>query len=58
MGKDKGKKKKTFCKFVSKEYLEGHFEEYLEMVRGPRYICCKCGRATNSEDNVCRPQKI
>jgi hypothetical protein len=49
---------KKLCKLVKEDYVEEHFKAYSELVSKPKYICKKCGRASNDEANLCKPKKI
>ncbi len=49
---------KKLCKLVKEEYLEDHMDDYLEIIKKPKYVCKKCGRVADSEDRLCKPKKI
>ena len=55
MAKVSGKK---LCKITGKKYLRDHLEEYLELVRDPKYVCLKCGRLSKRKKNLCEPRKL
>lgn len=50
--------KKTLCKLVKDDYVKDNFKEYAELVEGAKFICKKCGRAAQKEENLCDPKKI
>ncbi|ADH84903.1 hypothetical protein [Desulfurivibrio alkaliphilus] len=59
---DSGKKKdkeqaaaKGLCKLVKGGLLADSPEQYRELVNNPRFVCRKCGRVANREENLCRP---
>jgi len=37
---------------------EDKFEEIKQLVKDPHYICLNCGRAANSDDNLCSPVDV
>lgn len=49
---------KKLCKLVKEDYLEDHLDDYIELVKKPKFICKKCGRVTADEDRVCKPKKL
>ena len=42
------------CVLVSQE----KFEEVKELVKDPGYICFNCGRAADSDKNLCNPMPL
>ena len=50
----KGEHKGHLCVLVSKE----KFEEIRELVRNPRFMCFNCGRAADSDKNLCNPMPL
>ena len=42
------------CVLVSKSKLE----EVKELVSEPKFICFNCGRAANSDANLCNPMPL
>jgi hypothetical protein len=46
------------CYLVNMGYLDNSFEDYKELVKNPKFICKHCGRGADSEENLCKPQKI
>lgn len=50
--------KKSLCKLVKADALENHWEEYLHLVEDAKFICRKCGRVSNSEKNLCKPELL
>jgi len=51
------KKNKSICS-LSKSDIEKDFKEICEIVKDPKYICLKCGRAANQKSNLCKPEKM
>jgi len=45
---------KKLCKIVKKKVTG----EYVDLVNNPKFICTKCGRASNQKDSVCKAKKI
>ena len=56
MGDKKKLKKTSLCDL--KKLLEDDAETFFELVRDPKFICKKCGRAAKSEDNLCKPTDL
>lgn len=50
--------KKKLCKLVGDDILRKHWDEYVELVKKPRYICARCGRAAHRKSHLCKPEKI
>lgn len=46
------------CYLQNLGYVESNLDDYKELVRNPRYICKKCGRAAASEKNLCSADKL
>lgn len=64
-GKKKDKKKaadvnkeKTLCKYVKKEFLKTNLSEYKSFIENPQWVCKKCGRVSNNEKLLCKPELI
>jgi len=64
-GKKKGKKKatastkeKTLCKCVKNDYLKTKLTDYKGFVENPKWVCKKCGRVSNNEKLLCKPELI
>jgi hypothetical protein len=55
MAKDKCKK---LCKLAGKKPLGGDLEEYIALVRKPKYLCTKCGRVSRLKRCLCEPRKL
>ncbi len=47
---------KHLCKIIVGDMEE--VEKIKRLVYDPKYICGKCGRAANKEENLCEPQKL
>ena len=50
----KGDHQGHLCVLASEEKLE----EIKELVKNPKFICFNCGRAVDSESNVCNPMPL
>jgi len=50
--------KNTLCKLVKDSYHEKKTEKYLDLIKGAKYYCKKCGRAVKKDKNVCKPVAI
>ena len=48
---------RTLCKW-KKARIEDDFEAYKELVRKPKFICRKCGRAAADKKSLCKPAKL
>jgi hypothetical protein len=46
------------CYLVNMGYLESNFNDYAELIKDPKFICKRCGRGSDSKDNICQPKKI
>ncbi|MFC2156294.1 hypothetical protein ACFLT9_00525 [Acidobacteriota bacterium] len=51
-------KKKTLCKLSKKKNLDENWEEYVKLVKSPRYVCQNCGRAAKRKKYLCDPIRI
>ncbi len=49
--------RKTLC-----SWKRGKYEEKLDklsaLVRNPRYVCVRCGRAAADKDQLCKPARL
>lgn len=50
--------KKSLCKLVEEGYLHNQTRDYKKLVKKPKYICQRCGRAACKKRNLCHPEKI
>ena len=50
--------KKSLCELVEEGYLSDQTQDYKKLVKKPKYICKRCGRAARKKRNLCRPEKI
>jgi hypothetical protein len=50
--------KKSLCKLVEEGYLHDQTQDYKKLVKKPKYICQRCGRAACKKRNSCHPEKI
>ncbi|MEO1495534.1 MAG: hypothetical protein AAFV43_00115 [Planctomycetota bacterium] len=57
VGKSDNKTDEKLCDW-SKKDLRERFEQLRELVRLPRYVCTKCGRAASQKDAVCKPKPL
>jgi hypothetical protein len=39
-------------------FVKNNTEEYKKYVRNPEFVCKNCGRAANSADYLCEPEKL
>ena len=46
------------CYLVNMGYIESNFNDYKELVKDAQFICKRCGRSANSDENLCQPKKI
>ena len=46
------------CYLVNMGYVESNLKDYKARVKGAKFVCTKCGRSANSNENLCRPVKI
>lgn len=49
---------KKMCKLVKDDYLEDNLKEYIKLVKDPKFVCKKCGRAAKKEEMLCSPKKM
>jgi hypothetical protein len=49
--------RKPLCKW-KKADIEAQFDELVALVRKPKYICSKCGRAAKSKKSLCKPESL
>lgn len=52
-----GDKTKRLCKWKKSEY-ERELDGLKEIVREPRYVCVKCGRAARAKKRLCKPVPV
>ena len=50
--------KKSLCELVEEGYLSDQTQDYKKLVKKPKYICKRCGRAAHKKRNLRRPEKI
>jgi hypothetical protein len=48
---------KRLCDWTKKELRE-RFGELRDLVRSPRFVCTKCGRAARVEQSLCKPKGL
>lgn len=53
----KSLKKIAFCKW-GKKNIACEQDLLKTLVRSPRYVCTKCGRAARNKPNLCKPDKL
>jgi hypothetical protein len=46
------------CYLVNMGYIESNLKDYKELVKDAKFVCKKCGRSADSDDNLCKPNKI
>ncbi|WP_176720463.1 hypothetical protein [Desulfuribacillus stibiiarsenatis] len=49
---------KVLCKLCKDDCLKKCFDDYVELIKEPKYVCKKCGRTAHKEKNLCKPVKI
>ncbi len=48
---------KRMCK-LDKKMLDKQFDEVLEAVRKPEFICRKCAHVANRKEKLCKPKAL
>lgn len=51
-----GEKDQHLCKL--KDELKEDFNRYVRLIKDPRFVCLKCGRAANEEKRLCKPVSL
>lgn len=46
------------CMAANIGFVEHNLEEYKKYVRGPKFVCKKCGRAAAKAENLCQPVEL
>jgi hypothetical protein len=46
------------CYLVNMGYIESNLNDYKELVKDAKFVCKKCGRSADSNENLCQPHKI
>jgi hypothetical protein len=46
------------CYLVNMGYIESSFNDYKKLVKDAKFVCKKCGRSADSDENLCQPHKI
>jgi hypothetical protein len=46
------------CYLVNMGYVENSLEDYKALVKDALFVCKRCGRTANSDENLCRPVKL
>ncbi|MCT4593453.1 MAG: hypothetical protein N4A57_04165 [Anaeromicrobium sp.] len=49
---------KKLCKLVKEYSMEDDFKKYKKLVNKGKYICTKCGRVGNNEENLCKSKNL
>lgn len=47
----------NLCKW-KKSRIEKHFDDFVKIVRNPKFVCMKCGRVANSKKPLCKPKSL
>ena len=50
--------KDRLCKLAKNDVPKDEFRAYSELVDSPRFICTRCGRASNRKRYVCQGHRI
>ncbi len=51
------KKNLKLCKWPGEEYKK-NFERLVKIVKKPKYVCTKCGRAARKGKWLCQPHEL
>jgi hypothetical protein len=46
------------CYLVNMGYIESNLKDFKELVKDAKFVCKKCGRSADSDENLCKPTKI
>jgi hypothetical protein len=46
------------CYLINMGYLDSNFKDYAELIKNPKFVCKRCGRGSDSKENICQPKKI
>ena len=46
------------CYLINMGYIKSSLEDYKKLVKDAKFVCTTCGRTANSDENLCKPQKI
>jgi hypothetical protein len=46
------------CYLVNMGYIESNLKDYKELVKDAKFVCKKCGRSADSDENLCQPHKL
>jgi hypothetical protein len=46
------------CYLHNLDFMKSNLEDWKKLVRGPNFVCRKCGRAAAQEKNLCKPDKL
>jgi hypothetical protein len=46
------------CYLVNMGYIENSLEDYKKLVKDAKFVCKECGRTADSDENLCRPEKL
>lgn len=49
---------KHLCYLHNIGYVESKLEKYKQLIRNPKFVCKGCGRAAQSDENLCTPEKL
>ncbi len=52
------KEKIRLCKLAKKEFINTNLKEYSELVKSPKFVCTKCGRASGEKKYICKPVEL
>ncbi len=49
---------KKLCKLVKEDVLKEDISLYIEKVKKAKYVCKKCGRVAEKEEDLCKTKKL
>jgi hypothetical protein len=54
---DKDNEERTLCDWSKKE-IRAEFDQLVELVAAPAFVCRKCARAAARESALCKPTRL
>jgi len=46
------------CYLENVRYIDSNLEEYKKLIRNPKFVCRRCGRAAAKAENLCDPEAL